>query len=153
MIDRDFPTLRDSRHVSETPNVERATLITAWLRRNFLIGKSQTVSLSHPLMFSWFCHALYIPSSHRMLMNTIESSAVKGYMYVAFISVEVTTSRKTLHLYLCISVTWRLLLRRNILNKERCILFYPWVYIMFWVARFRNKGTNKQISIYVPCSL
>lgn len=40
MIDRDFPTLRDSRHVSETPDVERATLITAWLRRNFLIGKS-----------------------------------------------------------------------------------------------------------------
>ena len=39
-----------------------------------------------------------------------------------FVSVEVTTSRKTLHLYLCISFTWRLLLRRNILNKQRCIL-------------------------------
>ena len=61
--------------------------------------------------------------------------------------VEVTTSRKTLYFYLCISVTWRLLLRKNILNKERCMLLYSWVYIMFRVARSRNKGVNKQISI------
>lgn len=39
-IGRDFTTLRDSRHVSEAPKVERAMPITAWLRRNFLIGKS-----------------------------------------------------------------------------------------------------------------
>ena len=44
---------------------------------------------------------------------------------VEYCNVEVTTSRKTLHLYLCISVTSRLLLPRNILNEEQCILLYP----------------------------
>ena len=39
---------------------------------------------------------------------------------VSVFIVEENTSRKTLQFYLCISVTWRLLLRRNILNKERC---------------------------------
>ena len=33
-------------------------------------------------------------------------------------NVEVTTSRKILHLYLFICITCRLLLRRNILNKK-----------------------------------
>ena len=84
----------------------------------------------------------------------LATGQVKTWLSIyLFIFVEVTTSWKTLHLYLCISVTWRLLLRRNILNKKRRILLYPWIYIMFWTAKSKNKGTNKQISICVPCSL
>ena len=46
---------------------------------------------------------------------------------LSLVHVEVTTSGKTLRLYSCISVTWKLLLRRNksILNKDQCILLYP----------------------------
>lgn len=40
-------------------------------------------------------------------------------------NVEVSTLRETLRLYLFIYITWRLLLRRNILNKVRSILLYP----------------------------
>ena len=44
---------------------------------------------------------------------------------------DTTASRKTLHLYLCISLF---------------IIIYI-IYIMFWIARSMNKGINKQISI------